>query len=79
MVNTWQGEVNKMMAGQFILNLLIASLWLLLKDEITPKFTTFLMGFIVGIGIFYAMHRFFGTQFYLRRVFSIVRLIMLFN
>lgn len=67
------------MAGQFILNLFIAALWLLLQDEITPKFTTFLMGFIVGVGILYAMHRFYGTQFYLRRVFSIVRLIMLFN
>lgn len=67
------------MAGQFILNLFIAALWLLLQDEITPKFTTFLMGFIVGIGILYAMHRFYGTQFYLRRVFSIIRLMLLFN
>ncbi|MFJ7951937.1 Na+/H+ antiporter subunit E [Lysinibacillus sp. NPDC096418] len=66
------------MAGQFILNLFIAALWLLLQDEITPKFTTFLMGFIVGIGILYAMHRFYGTQFYLRRVFSIFKLMMLF-
>ena len=67
------------MAGQFILNLFIAALWLLLQDEITPQFSTFLMGFIVGIGILYAMHRFYGKQFYLRRVFSIVRLMMLFN
>ncbi|MFJ7738299.1 Na+/H+ antiporter subunit E [Lysinibacillus sp. NPDC097287] len=67
------------MAAQFILNLFIAALWLLLQDEITPTFTTFLMGFIVGIGILYAMHRFYGTQFYLRRVFSIIRLMMLFN
>lgn len=67
------------MAGQFILNLFIAALWLLLQDEVIPQFTTFLMGFIVGIGILYAMHRFYGTQFYLRRVFSIVKLMMLFN
>lgn len=67
------------MASQFILNLFIAALWLLLQDEVTPQFTTFLMGFIVGIGILYAMHRFYGTQFYLRRVFSIIRLMMLFN
>lgn len=67
------------MAGQFILNLFIAALWLLLQDEITPTVTTFLMGFIVGMGILYAMHRFYGTQFYLRRVFSIVRLMLLFN
>lgn len=67
------------MASQFILNLFIAALWLLLQDEVTPQFTTFLMGFIVGIGILYAMHRFYGTQFYLRRVVSIVRLMLLFS
>ena len=68
-----------MMASQFILNLFIAALWLLLQDEVTPQFTTFLMGFIVGIGILYAMHRFYGTQFYSRRVVSIVRLMLLFS
>ncbi|MGN4127025.1 Na+/H+ antiporter subunit E [Lysinibacillus sphaericus] len=67
------------MAMQFILNLFIATLWLLLQDEITPQFTTFLMGFIVGMGILYAMHRFYGTQFYLRRVVSITKLLWLFN
>lgn len=67
------------MAMQFILNLFIATLWLLLQDEIVPQFSTFLMGFIVGIGILYAMHRFYGTQFYLRRVFSIIKLLWLFN
>lgn len=67
------------MAMQFILNLFIATLWLLLQDEVTPQFSTFLMGFIVGVGILYAMHRFYGTQFYLRRVFSIIKLLWLFN
>lgn len=67
------------MATQFILNLFIAALWLLLQDEGTPQFTTFLMGFIVGIGILYAMHRFYGTQFYLRRAFAIIQLLWLFN
>ncbi|MFF2797605.1 Na+/H+ antiporter subunit E [Lysinibacillus xylanilyticus] len=67
------------MAMQFILNLFIATLWLLLQDEVIPQFSTFLMGFIVGIGILYAMHRFYGTQFYLRRIFSIIKLLWLFN
>ncbi len=67
------------MAMQFILNLFIAALWLLLQDEVTPQFSTFLMGFIVGMGILYAMPRFYGTQFYLRRVFSIIKLLWLFN
>jgi len=67
------------MAMQFILNLFIATLWLLLQDEVIPQFSTFLMGFIVGVGILYVMHRFYGTQFYLRRVFSIIKLLWLFN
>ncbi|AVK82215.1 Na+/H+ antiporter subunit E [Lysinibacillus sp. B2A1] len=67
------------MAMQFILNLFIAALWLLLKDEVVPQFSTFLIGFIVGIGILYALHSFYGTQFYLRRVFSIIKLLWLFN
>jgi len=67
------------MAMQFILNLFIATLWLLLHDEVTPQFSTFLMGFVVGMGILYAMHRFYGTQFYMRRVFSIIKLLWLFN
>lgn len=67
-----------MMFGQFLLNLFIALLWLLLVDEPIPQFTTFLTGFIVGIGILYVMYRFFGTQFYLRRVMKIIYLIQLF-
>lgn len=67
------------MAGQFLLNLFIALLWVLLQDEMPPRFTTFLTGFIVGIGILYVLHRFYGTQFYLRRVFAIIQLIFIFN
>ena len=66
------------MLGQFILNLFIATLWFLLKDEPEAQFTTFVTGFLVGIVILYAMHRFFGTQFYLRRVAKIFKLILLF-
>lgn len=66
------------MFGQFILNLFIALLWLLLVDEHIPQLTTFFTGFVVGIGILYIMHRFFGTKFYLRRVFKIIVLILIF-
>lgn len=66
------------MFGQFLLNLFIALLWLLLVDEPIPQFTTFLTGFFVGIAILYVMYRFFGTQFYLRRVMKIIYLIQLF-
>ncbi|MGN7479169.1 Na+/H+ antiporter subunit E [Solibacillus silvestris] len=66
------------MLGQFIINLFIAALWFLLKDDPNADFTTFMSGFLVGTLILYAMHRFFGTQFYLRRVLKIIKLILLF-
>ncbi|RUL47787.1 MULTISPECIES: Na+/H+ antiporter subunit E [Lysinibacillus] len=66
------------MFGQFLLNLFIALLWLLLVDEPIPQITTFFTGFVVGIGILYVMHRFFGTRFYLRRVSKVIYLILLF-
>jgi len=64
--------------GQFIVNLFIALLWLLLSDEDVPQLTTFFTGFVVGIGILYIMHRFFGTKFYLRRVLKIIALMLIF-
>lgn len=66
------------MLGQFILNLFIALLWLLLMDEPIPQLTTFFSGFVVGIVILYIMHRFFGTKFYLRRLFKMILLVLLF-
>lgn len=66
------------MLGQFILNLFIAALWFLLKDDPEAQFSTFVSGFLVGLVILYAMHRFFGTQFYLRRVMKVMKLILLF-
>ncbi|ATP38702.1 Na+/H+ antiporter subunit E [Solibacillus sp. R5-41] len=65
------------MFGQFILNLFIAALWFLLKDDPTGSFSTFVSGFFIGIFILYAMHRFFGIQFYLRRVLKVIKLILL--
>lgn len=66
------------MPAQFLLNLFIAFLWMLLQDEEELRITTFIAGFLVGIGIIFLMHRFFGTQFYLRRLFSIMKLILIF-
>lgn len=63
---------------QFILNLVIALLWVLLKDEDYFKVSTFIAGYLVGIVILYIMHRFYGTRFYLRRVWCIISLVWLF-
>ncbi len=67
------------MASQFILNLLIAVLWMLLQDEDGIHLTTFFSGFFIGMVVLYLMHRFFGTAFYLRRLFAVIKLILLFN
>ncbi len=66
------------MPAQLLLNLFIAFLWMTLIDEDELKFTTFFAGFLVGIGIIYFMHRFFGTQFYLRRVYATFKLLFIF-
>lgn len=67
------------MAGQFLLNLFIALLWVLLKDEDALHIQTIVTGFIIGIIIVYTMRRFFGGEFYLRRVFAIFKLIGIFT
>ncbi|WP_252504569.1 Na+/H+ antiporter subunit E [Sporosarcina sp. Marseille-Q4943] len=66
------------MPAQLLLNLFIAFLWMTLMDEDELKFTTFFAGFLVGIGIIFFMHRFFGTQFYLRRLFYSIKLLFIF-
>ncbi len=67
-----------MMPAQLLLNLFIAFLWMTLMDEDELRFTTFFTGFLVGIGIIFFMHRFLGTQFYLRRLYSTIKLIFIF-
>ena len=66
------------MPTQFLLNLFIATLWYLLLDDPNANFADFMAGFLVGVAIMYAMHRFFGTKFYLKRVFKIIQLVLLF-
>lgn len=66
------------MRAQLLLNILIAFLWMLLMDENELKTTTFFAGFLVGMGIIFLLHRFFGTRFYLRRVFACFKLLFIF-
>nr|WP_255726811.1 Na+/H+ antiporter subunit E [Sporosarcina sp. ACRSM] len=61
-----------------MLNLFIAFLWMTLMDEDELRFTTFFAGFLVGIGIIFFMHRFLGTQFYLRRLYATIKLLFIF-
>lgn len=66
------------MAAQFLLNIFIAILWVLLKDEDVVTFQTLLTGFIIGSFIIWLMRRFFGRSFYLQRAISIIKLLLIF-
>lgn len=64
--------------AQFLLNVFIAILWMLLMDEDEIRVGTFITGFIIGAFIIFFMHRFFGQQFYLRRVIMAIKLVLIF-
>jgi multicomponent Na+:H+ antiporter subunit E len=66
------------MSAQLLLNLFIAFLWMTLIDEDEFRFATFFAGFLVGIGIVFFLHRFFGKEFYLRKVFYSFKLLLIF-
>lgn len=66
------------MPAQFLVNLFIAILWVLLKDEDRLYMSTFFVGYGVGVVIVFLMNRFFGSPFYLRRFYGTVKLILLF-
>src|SRR5699024_6085011 len=66
------------MAVQFILNLFIALLWILFKDEDAFRLPTFVTGFIIGLGIVFLMRRFFGGRFYIHRLLSVIKLVGIF-
>ncbi|MEK4306534.1 Na+/H+ antiporter subunit E [Oceanobacillus sp. FSL K6-0251] len=67
------------MPAQFLLNVFIAVLWTLINDESELRFTTFVAGYLVGIGIVFLMHRFFGERFYLSRFIALIKLIFIFT
>lgn len=66
------------MAAQFLLNVLIAFLWMLFTDEDELLFSTFFTGFLVGIVIVFLMHRFFGKRFYLHKLYCAIKLVLIF-
>ncbi|GIN58203.1 Na+/H+ antiporter subunit E [Lederbergia ruris] len=67
------------MPTQFIMNLFIAFLWMVLTDEDEFRLSTFFAGYLVGILIVFLMQRFFKKQFYLQRIYYVVKLIFIFN
>ncbi|MBU9722543.1 MULTISPECIES: Na+/H+ antiporter subunit E [Bacillaceae] len=64
------------MPFQILLNITIAIIWMLLRNDFSG--VEFLLGYIVGIVLLFVLRRFLRFDFYLIRVFAIVKLILLF-
>ncbi|CAH0344618.1 Na+/H+ antiporter subunit E [Bacillus sp. CECT 9360] len=65
------------MAFQILLNVFLAFIWMFLKNEYSGN--TFLIGYFFGLLIILGIRRFFGSRFYLLRVFAVVKLILIFT
>lgn len=64
------------MTFQILLNLLIASVWMLLHDRWDVN--SFTIGYLIGLMIIFFLRRFFPDRFYLKSVWAILKLVYLF-
>lgn len=64
------------MAIQFIINLLVSIIWLLVTNSYTLN--NFVLGFLLGLVLVYLLHRVMPGRFYLIRVYRIIMLIVTF-
>lgn len=64
------------MAVQFIVNLLVAFIWLFVTDSYTLN--NFVLGFLLGLILVYLLHRVIPGRFYLVRIYRIIVLILTF-
>jgi multicomponent Na+:H+ antiporter subunit E len=60
----------------FVLNLLIAVIWLLLSAE--PSVAAFALGCLIGFALLAVFHRVLGSGDYVRRVFAFARFAVVF-
>ncbi len=61
----------------FVLNVLIAAIWLLLSPE--PSVARFALGFLLGFALLAVFHRVLGSADYARRVFALARFAIVFT
>jgi multicomponent Na+:H+ antiporter subunit E len=64
------------MTFQILLNLLLASVWMMLHDR--WDINSFSIGYLVGMGIIWLLRRFFPDPFYVKRLWAILKLVFLF-
>ena len=58
---------------QIVLNILIAFLWVLFQDQGSFLFSTFVSGYLIGLIVIYILHRFFGQEFYLVKIWVAIK------
>ncbi|NJP36527.1 Na+/H+ antiporter subunit E [Alkalicoccus luteus] len=64
------------MQFQILLNIVIAFIWMLLQNSFT--IVHFVFGYIVGLGMLFFLRRFLRFDFYFRRVYAFIKLLLLF-
>lgn len=64
------------MAFQILVNILTAVMWMFLQNSFTPA--SFVFGYFIGILILFILRRFLIFDFYLRKLWAIVKLLFLF-
>ncbi|MCU9612775.1 Na+/H+ antiporter subunit E [Caldibacillus lycopersici] len=64
------------MAFQILLNLFIAFVWMFLKVSYDPG--TFIIGYLMGLGMLFVVRRYFRSRFYLGKVWAAIYLVLLF-
>lgn len=64
------------MAFQILINLIIAVMWMFLSESYSTA--SFISGYVLGILLLLVFNRFIPDAFYLKRVYKIVNLILLF-
>ncbi|WP_243387683.1 Na+/H+ antiporter subunit E [Bacillus kexueae] len=64
------------MAFQILLNSLIAFIWMFLQNSYTAS--SFVVGYVLGLFIIFALRRFFHRRFYLYNVIAVIKLLLIF-
>ncbi|WLR49921.1 Na+/H+ antiporter subunit E [Bacillus tianshenii] len=64
------------MTFQIVLNILVAFIWMFLNESY--DFSTFVIGYIIGIFLLFIMRRFIPDFFYMEKVLAILKLMLLF-
>ncbi|MBK1678693.1 Na+/H+ antiporter subunit E, partial [Rhodospirillum rubrum] len=64
------------MGHQILLNIIIAVVWMFLNNNWSPQ--QFIVGYLIGILLIYLLRRFWPNDFYLRKLWSVILLLLLF-